>query len=114
MSGRRIQNDHLEVALDATATTDAYATICTIDVRGYSRKQLCIAAATNNIKYKVNASVDGSNWDKTDLVSEQTVVADAVDIQALTDAYSKYQIQGKSAVAGNAGTIAVRLGANRA
>ena len=93
---------------DAVTTTDAYAVACTIRCPGFRTKEFYIGAATNNIKYKVEGSLDGGTTYPKEVIAEATVVAAAGAYTQLTNGFTNLRVQVKSAVASTPGVATIQ------
>jgi hypothetical protein len=43
-------------------TVDTYATIKEFNIRGYQSKTFVLKAVTNDLKFSIDFSIDGTNW----------------------------------------------------
>src|SRR5512139_1727602 len=97
----------LRTLTDVTSV-DAYADVCVWTVAGFKTKVMTFSATTNNLKVTTYYSNDfGLSW--TELDAEFTVTTAAAVAKTSTTVYGQIKITVKSASAGNAGVLSVRL-----
>jgi hypothetical protein len=96
----------------AQTTTDSYATLgAAWDVASCLRKTLVVrnTGGTNSANYRVQGSVDGTNW--VEVVAEQTLAAGLSAKQHVNDYWTHLRVQIKSATATLQTTIAMEAAA---
>ena len=99
---------------DHTTTGNAYVVIADDDttnsyflVKGYKGKIVSLVCTLNDLLYKADASVDGTNWHP--IVAETLILKDAIGYFTNTENWHEIRIQVKPNVAATHGKLAVTL-----